>query len=84
MFINIARYSFECMTMPSLTVSTDRKAFVRYHRKRKGGDKLPTPFSRVNTRTGGGGQKMPSLRFFADSGKTAARSAAIFSVPAEN
>ena len=27
---------------------------------------------------GGGGKKCPPLRFFADSGKTAARSAAIF------
>ena len=36
-----------------------------------------------NTRTGGGGaKKCPHLRFFADSGKTAARSAAIFSGPA--
>ena len=36
--------------------------------------------ARVNTRTGGagGGQKCPPLRFFADSGNTAARSAAIF------
>ena len=40
--------------------------------------------SRFNTRTGGEGQKCPPLRFFADSGKTAARSDAIFSVPAEN
>ena len=41
---------------------------------------------RVNTRTGegGGGKKCPPLRFFADSGKTAPRSAAIFSVPAHN
>ena len=31
---------------------------------------------------GGGSKKCPHLRFFADSGKTAARSAAIFSVPA--
>ena len=38
-----------------------------------------------NTRTGGGGgKKCPPLRFFADSGKTAARSAAIFSVPDHN
>ena len=33
---------------------------------------------------GGGGKKCPPLRFFANSGKTAARSAAIFSVPAHN
>ena len=42
--------------------------------------------ARVNTRTGGGGgsKKCPPLRFFADSGKTTARSDAIFSVPAQN
>ena len=40
--------------------------------------------TRLNTRTGGGGKKCPPLRFFANSEKTAARSAAIFSVPAEN
>ena len=44
----------------------------------------PPSSARVNTRTGGGWQKCPPLRFFADSGKTAARSAAICSVPAEN
>ena len=46
---------------------------------------LSKTFGVINTRTGGGGgQKCPPLRFFADSGKTAARSADIFSVPAEN
>ena len=47
--------------------------------------KRPSPTSRrLLTRAleGGGGKKCPPLRFFADSGKTAARSAAIFSVPA--
>ena len=40
---------------------------------------LPPIRSRVNTRTGGGGgKKCQPLRFFADSGKTAAHSAAIF------
>ena len=43
----------------------------------------PPPLARVNTRTGRG-KKCPPLRFFADSGKTAAHSAAIFSVPAHN
>ena len=52
--------------------SEDREAFRRLR-------------TRFNTRTGGGGgKKCPPLRFFADSGKTAARSAAIFSVPAHN
>ena len=39
----------------------------------------------LNTRTAGGGdKKCPPLRFFADSGKTAACSATIFSVAAHN
>ena len=45
-------------------------------------DFLPIDLSRALE--GGGGKKCPPLRFFANSGKTAARSAAIFSVPAHN
>ena len=51
----------------------------------EGRDRTRPSSARVNTRTGGGGaKKCPPLRFFADSGKTGARSAAIFSIPAHN
>ena len=46
--------------------------------------KRPSPTSRrlLTRALEGGGKKCPPLRFFADIGKTAARSAAIFSVSA--